>query len=288
MSQIGKQRLDVPSKEWFIEFYSTQKHTPKELVEILNRLPTTTKEWKDYDVKNCLTRYGIPRHGERSQKSALIKASPLSKNEREIIIGSVLGDGSISHSNGHFGVFSEAHTTKQVPYLLWKYEQLKRLCTSPPASFTSTYTKKDGTLAEGMDFRTIAHPDIKELSAHMYKDNHKDHDVYVRLRMSLLVLTVWYLDDGALHPTRQGKYAAVISTEGIPQSTLELTKNFLNKKYSMELTLTKTNRGFGYSIYIPTKSPFFELIAPFVPESMQYKLPPYLRSLPETEGNETG
>ena len=57
-----------------------------------------------------------------------MKIKPLSKNVRDIILGSLLGDGSLAINPKYKSPrFSFRHSTKQKEYFFWKVEMLKEI-----------------------------------------------------------------------------------------------------------------------------------------------------------------
>ena len=78
----------------------------------------------------------------------------LTELQRSIIIGTVLGDGSLiaSRSKNHLRL-QIGHCITQKEYVFWKYEMLKDLILTPP-----TYQVKN----RSWRFRTISHQEITE------------------------------------------------------------------------------------------------------------------------------
>ncbi len=140
--------------------------------------------------------------------------------ERSIVIGSLLGDGSINKNPGPRGNARVrfCQGVEQSAYLEWKYCQLKRWVLSPP---TAPYpTGYDGMVSA---FSTISHPVFTELwhliyPVHRKKKQKRILDALIE-QLDDLALAVWFMDDGGSQ-----KYMAKLSTYSfLPQDLLRVT-----------------------------------------------------------------
>ncbi len=97
---------------------------------------------------------------------------------------------------------------------------------------------------------------------------------------SLLTLAIWYLDDGYLTKT-----AAGLCTQCFTKEENKKLCKILKRAFNLDATFRWTHGGNQTTLYIGNKSNksadrFFTLIAPFIPNSMRYKLPPKFRDVP--------
>ena len=66
----------------------------------------------------------------------------LTKEENDILIGPLLGDGCLRiMGRCKFPAFSVSHSEKQKDYVFWKYEKLKRWVKTPPWQEDRIYHK---------------------------------------------------------------------------------------------------------------------------------------------------
>ena len=202
--------------------------------------------------------------------------SALSNTERAILIGSLLGDGTLTQRGLNSFRYRVAHGIKQKSYVEWKYEKLRRLCqtTQPPKEVTDI--KKDVTV----EFYTSSGEYLKEYYDLFYKPNLENKFVKTitpefieKLPMDPIVLAVWFMDDGSV---RDDCYAGNIATQRFSLDEHHLLQEYL-KKWGIGSNTPKHTAASGqYYLYIPSKSfgKFIEIIEPIVREipAMVYKL----------------
>jgi hypothetical protein len=139
--------------------------------------------------------YGIKRKGANYQKR-LKNEVPLSQEAKDVIIGSLLGDGHITK----WGYFSEKHSPAQLEYLRWKAGYLKDISTDKSWDYYEAIDKRSGTLIKSHCFRTTAHSFIYEMRNKFYKEvNGKWIKIIPNDIESMInekVLVIWFMDDG--------------------------------------------------------------------------------------------
>lgn len=139
--------------------------------------------------------YGIKRKGATYQKR-LQNEVPLSQEAKDVIIGSLLGDGHITK----WGYFSEKHSEKQVEYLEWKGEILKDIMTNKSYSIYSSIDKRSRTQIESFTLRTITHSFIYEIRENFYQKRGekwvKTIPKNIKDLLNEKILAIWFMDDG--------------------------------------------------------------------------------------------
>jgi len=295
-------RLDKPTAEWLEDNYIKQGLSVYQIADILNNSPTrdySCKPWSGAFIAQLLKNNGIVvtrphRAGHKERQIAV------TKDQYELIIGSLLGDGTLSRVSSVKGTsidyrFVAVHSDRQFAYVNWKYDRLKNLCLSPPKLYAVNYTRKDGSRSYAAAARTVSHPAFTKLREYFYPEGRKIIPLDIKTHITPLALATWYLDDGRLHYSKLHDNGE-IACEGFTKEENETLCEAVNTLYNCRLhTILRKNSGTNSRIYVPSQSTFFDIIAPYVIPSMQYKLPrdirkseEYLRSLPVTEGNETG
>ena len=120
----------------------------------------------------------------------------LTQIQRDLIIGSILGDGTLERSPGldhsNWGL-SVKHGLKQSDYCKWKASILDKLIT------LIDYP------TERIRFRTIKCKAISELAISFTKDGKKSIKYESLLDIGPMAFAIWYLDDGNLLPYRISK-----------------------------------------------------------------------------------
>lgn len=142
----------------------------------------------------------------------------LTQRQREIITGSLLGDGSLTKIYGNkSSAFREAHSMAQLDYIQWKHKNLEPLSLPLKIEKRSTINGFDKSKNSPIidkniktDFavmRTYSTPEFKELEKIWYLRNHSNDYVFdknnrrIKIIPDSVVLTplslmVWFLDDG--------------------------------------------------------------------------------------------
>lgn len=114
------------------------------------------------------------------------RATALSSAQLELIVGSLLGDGTLLRTTAGY-CFRVHHSLVQRPLVDWKYEQLRSFVRSAPR-----------TSGAGYYFRTVSHPVFERLRSAFYVEKRKVVPLgVVRKYLTPLALAAWIMDDGA-------------------------------------------------------------------------------------------
>jgi hypothetical protein len=184
------------------------------------------------------------------------------KYQRQIVLGTVLGDGYL-YRNGRLQV---EHREKDIEYLLWKHNKLCRLASGIPKRCLRFDKRTNKTY---VSWRFYTKPTFKSLRILFYS---KDKKVVPRdskkFKLNPLGLAVWYMDDGG-RGARTPK-GMIISVRGYSESDRKFLKRYLEGRFSIKVNLHKNGQ-----LYFPiqTVEKFCRLIKPYVVPSMKYKLP---------------
>lgn len=189
----------------------------------------------------------------------------LTKNQREIIAGTLLGDGHLeTQDNGKTYRLKIEHCDAQAQYLAWLYQELRSWIPSKP------YTKtKNGNVYVGV--RTFSHKSLTTYGKIFYRNGKKILPKAMEKLITPLSLAIWFMDDGSLKSTRHRTY--VIHTLGYSRKELEEVQKILLKKFNLSTSL-HSQKGKYWRLYIQSKSAdkFKQIIEPYILPSMRYKL----------------
>lgn len=189
----------------------------------------------------------------------------LSNYQKLILIGSILGDGSLSgqytkekqETNYRLQVI---HSEKQKEYLWWKYEIFRKWCLSPPK-----YTEK----THSWRFRTISHSELTEFHKIFYDKNGKKiipRNICSFLNESL-TLAVWFMDDGTKGPSN----GYTLNSQSFSKFENQTLKNCLESNFGILVSLHNDRSKSRLYIKTHSTSRFEYLIRPFIVPSMVYK-----------------
>lgn len=200
---------------------------------------------------------------------AQIQPKYLTEDQEQIVIGSILGDGSLrkKRTENSATQLRINHGSKQAEYCRWKEAVL-----SPWIGYSYAEERRVG-------FDTIPMPELNRFSFRQsdYKWGQQNRDCVIPdvafEKIGLLALAIWYLDDG----TFAGNYAKW----GKGKSRLYCVK-FENRKDMLVvfekkfgLTAKLDDKGFVFNSENTYK--LHGMIAHLVPECMQYKIHPDFR-----------
>lgn len=210
----------------------------------------------------------------KQEKSDLV---PLSEQAKAIILGSLLGDGSLKIHSGYTNArFSFRHSSKQHDYFNWKVDLLKKEIASNHCVFTQTPSGfgKNPMLR----FQSLAMPSLTEL----YQLTHKTKKFIVRRRwlnqMTPLSLAIWWFDDGSIISNgRKG----VLCTDGFDRDSQETLRQYLKVVWNITVHIGRigtkqsgTKEEYFRLWFRSTEElrKFFTIILPFTPKSMLPKI----------------
>lgn len=194
----------------------------------------------------------------------------ISEHQKEIIVGSILGDGCLEF-DGFYGTRLQVKQSEAYKdYVVWLYEQLENLCRSAPKA------RNDN----GQWYFSTKHlTELTELRKLFYSDGKKRLPENIReMLMAPQSIAVWYMDDGHLDWRPKDHYAFVLNTDCFSPEDAWCLKEVLDNNFGVKSSIQNSLcRGKRYpKIYIGQegRSEFLALIKPFVMKCFLHKLPP--------------
>lgn len=206
-----------------------------------------------------------------------MKITPLSKNVRDIVLGSLLGDGSIAINPKYKNArFSFRHSTKQKEYFFWKVAMLKEISGESCYWLQGSKKKPDGWGTAKYRFQSKALPSLTELYdlTHKGVSGTKVHVTRKWLnQLSPLSLAIWWQDDGSLvSDSRQG----VLCTDGFSLKEVEIIHQYFKNVLKIETKIGQITGQEKYRIWIRSSEElkkFLRIIIPHIfSKSMLYKI----------------
>lgn len=172
----------------------------------------------------------------------MMNSSFLSNRSREIILGSLLGDGSLKIHPGYKNArFSFRHSIRQKDYFFWKARELKEI--SGRSYFWEQ--KPDGFGGKRLRYQSLA---LDQLTKIYHLTHQKDKLVAQPKWLKLLTplsLAVWWLDDGSLTVnSRRG----VICTDSFPYEFQQTLTDYLEKTWGIKVKVGKITRNWNGKI----------------------------------------
>jgi len=183
----------------------------------------------------------------------------LSNDQREFIIGSILGDGALlSNRHKYTGIYHEKRDITQIDYLHWKYDLLKPLITQFKISPTKVSMNSKSLFEFG------------ELYNKIYQNGQKVFTSEIGKMLNWLGIAAWYLDAGTFYKTGHGSYNAELCLQGFDNKSIsEICKFFKERLGEAPHRLSKI-RAIRFCATACNK--LFTHIQNYVCPCMQYKL----------------
>ena len=194
---------------------------------------------------------------------AAAKQYDLSEDQRQLILGGLLGDGSLRYASEQNASFRVGHGARQQDYCQWKWNML------------APFANKIGKTGKGLGFDTIPMRQLAKLHQQAYGPEGRRVSAAMLAALDDRAVAVWYGDDG----TFAGNY------ERWGHGKAEIACASLSLADKERLAVRLEELGMGRPT-VRTRSLLFsgerarllhEKIAPYLHPSLDYKLHPGFR-----------
>lgn len=172
---------------------------------------------------------------------------PLSERSKAIILGSLLGDGSLKIYEPYTNArFSFRHSVRQEEYFFWKANALKEI-SSEKNIWKQGVHGRDGWGGEKLRFQSRALPALTEI----YRLTHQGKTFHIRRKwlnmLTPLSIAVWWFDDGSLvSDSRQG----VLCTDGFTLQGVRVLDRYMKKVWGISTTVGQVGNTGRYRLWI--------------------------------------
>lgn len=206
----------------------------------------------------------------------------LSPSQKQLVLGSYLGDGSIIRTKSSSGAyFTCSHGEAQESYLRWKANSLAGFGGCKVRSYSNNrgFSRKDGV---AYNFRTANSMQFLELK-NMSFDGNKRISEDILNALDERGLAVWYMDDGGYNGDERKKIrntgSVNLNLYSFNSEDVDLLQKWLLAKFKLKFSkyeIRETKRGFvGYRLSASGQNArnFSKLVAPYIHPNLNYKLP---------------
>jgi transposase len=241
-----------PEKEQLSRLYVEEKMTVGQLCDIYNVSRKIINEW--------LTSYGISIRSTQ-RKYAHMRKVPFTTEQKEFIVGTLLGDAYLSNNN----VLQIKHGHKQLDYLLWKKKIM--------SNYVNNVDRRESDLGICYRWHSITHHEFGMFRKMFYSNNKKfvNHDIIKFF--TAFAFAIWYMDDG----WRQ-KNSMKISSESFTLEDHKILQDIIKVKFGINAKICFYNRNgkkYNYLSFNKRNSILLtKILRPYIIESMLYKLLP--------------
>jgi len=254
MTVTGTKTLADLTKDVLEHLYLTELLTETQIAEQFNTTQGT--------VGRRRHKWGIPTLGKTGRIAR--ELPDLTERQRELVVGSLLGDGWMNAPGRRSARFSEGHSLKQRDYTDWKADML-----GPFVSQRYEGTKKDkdtGKVYKTWCFSTRSTTLLRPFYDLFYETGERVFPSKLPELMTPFVLAIWYMDDGSIANQFHPRICF-----GLDEASRKRAFRALRR---LGLRPTLHEAGSTISIEFPGQTDeFFTLVGPHVPECMACKLP---------------
>ena len=219
-----------------------------------------------YNLDNLQVRdivFLVRKWNNEIQKNPLLL---ISSDEHEMIIGTLMGDGSIRKRDKNSSIrFS--HSIKQKNYCEEKKNILKEFNLS---EFNEKQTKNNYRQIHTIDFSTRSHPVFNYYYNLFYKNGIKFVTPEILKNITPRGLAFWICNDGSY--CKKQSYI-ILCTNSLSLEEHKLMKNFFKEKFGIYPRIGYRDGKYYYLRFSKDDSKkLIEIVKPFIPKSMKYKI----------------
>lgn len=266
------------NKDLLYDLYISNEYSMSKIAAMYGVSTMTIRAWL---IKNDIK----PRLSTQTVYEEL-KTTSLTAKQNDLIIGSLLGDGSITIGRDCKNArFIERHCEAQKEYLIWKRDLLK-----PFTKSKLSIKDSDSHIISGVGckvqksymFSTISHPSLTDFRDLFYRDGVKVVPSNLELLLNDFSFMVWLCDDGCLtFNKKNGIYRLDLHTESFTLDENMFLCRLLQKKYNSKFRINsrKYKSGKAYYICLSGRKNLLDIVSTIkkdIPECMLNKFRYYL------------
>lgn len=224
--------------------------------------------WNDEDIAQKLnwTKDGIrqyrQRHGYKRENGRIAKDNPLTIDNIEIILGIMMGDGSMECTNRNARL-TLAHCERQKEYTYYIADKLSNL--KPHTRYSvSKLDVRTGKCYDSYWCDLPANPSLNIIYKHFYVNRVKRIPIELFDNFTWQSLAYLFMDDGS-----KAACGGQIATNCFTLEDLHKFQGFLKGKFNLDTSINKS-----HVLYINAKSfrRMIPNIKPYMCECMKYKI----------------
>lgn len=258
-------------KQMGIEIRPVKKINQEEFEQLWNQ-GKSDKEIAEYFGVEELTIKSYRTRGENAGKFNITRyfsqeEHNLSNLQRQMILGSLLGDMNLSYpnSNKHINSRLAIVQSKQQEELFMKKVEILGDFMGSYRLYTPNPDSRTGKVYESWRGNSKTHPCFTEIYKLLYPNDIKTvTPEYLSNINHPIALAYWFMDDGS--------NSGIIATNCFSECEVELMINWFKEKWNIECTKQHNLDNFVLHISQKSRLDFERLIFPYILPSMYYKL----------------
>jgi len=194
----------------------------------------------------------------------------LSSLQRDILVGTILGDAFLQKTGERNARLRLEQGAKQKSYLLWKVRNLSQLFQGKPKYLERIHPITRRTY-EYWRHQSQSMPELGALRRIFYPGGRKaiPENLEDFLR-SPMVFAVWYMDDGYYYPRDRVSY---LYLGNVTRSEAEIASRALKMRYNLYGRVLAKKKGFAIYFSPSETKKLSSLIRGYMIDQFRYKLP---------------
>ncbi len=197
------------------------------------------------------------------------KSLNLTDEQREVLVGLMLGDGHLETQNGGRTYrLKIEQSEKHKAYVEHLYRLFAEWVRTPPQQ---KVVRSRGHESVNWWFQTLSHGAFRFYAHQFYDGARKRVPKLIHRWLSPRALAYWFMDDGSVKSAQSR--GVIFNTQGFTLKEVELLCKVLKDKFTFMAKPRKQKE--GYQIYISGDSyeRFRAIVEPYLILEMRYKLP---------------
>lgn len=257
-----RSKVSAPLKNELLKLYTVDMKSISEIGKIYGVGKKAVKKW--------LIAYEIDIIPNSQKKYYHVRKIPLTKQQKSITIGLMLGDGSMTHTKSKR--ISVGHGKTQLEYLQWIRKSMGCIFQNPIRKHEVwKWTNEFYTIS------SICHQDFNQIYDLFFDNNKKVIKNELINYIDDLALAVWFMDDGSSKKDKSGiTYCSKFSTEGFSYKDHKILQDILRIKFGIRTKICEYKRyDKKYNYLSVNKNNAIKLTAVIekhIPNCMRYKL----------------
>ena len=205
-----------------------------------------------------------------------MKNNNLSQDQKDLLIGSLLGNASLQTENGQTWRVRFIHRALHLPYIEHKYQIMKDFCETGP-KYSEYFDERTNKTYNRYYLNTITSDKFRYFANKFYKHEYsigskKYLPTTVIHDLTPKALAYWYMDSGALKWV--GKSNAVrFCTDAFEPHHVIFLNHHLKEKFNLKCSIQKKDKIYRIGIAEESYPILKDLIYPHLLPCMYYKFP---------------
>lgn len=195
----------------------------------------------------------------------------LTKTERQVAIGSLLGDGSLNYYQEQYYYTKKSlrflHSRKQKDYVIYKAKFLEKL-----GGKVEDKIYKNSFAPEKTYFQTLTHQGFYDIYNLFFETGKKKISKRILEELNWFGFAVWYMDDGSLNKS-QKNMSISLHTEGYTLEENEIIHSFYQESGYKNYIRNDGKGHYFINFSTMASEEIWKNIREYICPSMQYKLP---------------